>query len=220
MDLALFDLDNTLLGGDSDLEWGEFLMARGALDRATFEPLRRRLSADYHAGRLDVDAFYACQLGVLTRHPRAALEAWREEYLAQRIRPIIGPPARALIRRHQEQGALCAVVTGTSAFTTWPISRELGIPHLVATVPAWDGQRFTGAVRGTAAYGAGKVVRVGEWLESLGYCWESFGQTWFYSDSHNDLPLLEKVGRPVAVDPDPTLRRAAEARGWPILSLR
>ncbi len=220
MNLALFDLDHTLLAGDSDLEWGEFLIALGVLDRATYEPARLAFDADYHAGLLDLDSFYALQLGLLARHPRAALEAWRDEFVETRIRPLVAPGARALVRRHLEAGALAALVTATNAFVTAPIGRELGIPHLVATVPVFDGQRFTGEVRGTPAARDGKVARVEAWLESLGLWWTSFGESWCYSDSHNDLPLLTRVTHPVAVDPDDTLRRHALERGWPVISLR
>lgn len=220
MNLALFDLDHTLLAGDSDLEWGEFLISLGVLDRATYEPARLAFDADYHAGLLDLDSFYEFQLGLLARHPRAALEAWREEFVQSRVPSLIAPGARALVRRHLEAGALTALVTATNAFVTSPIGRELGIPHLVATVPAFDGERFTGAVRGPPAARDGKQARVEAWLESLGLWWTSFGESWFYSDSHNDLPLLTRVTHPVAVDPDDTLRRHALERGWPIISLR
>jgi HAD superfamily hydrolase (TIGR01490 family) len=219
-DLALFDLDETLLSGDSDIAWGEFLMERGVLDRATFQPRRQGFFDAYKAGTMDLAGFYRQQLEVLTLHPRAALEAWVEEYVATRIRPLITPRTRDLVRRHLDSGAVLALVTGTNAFTTGPIGRELGIPHLVATVPEWDGERFTGEVRGRPSAREGKVERVEDWLESLGLWWSSFGETWFYSDSHNDLPLLVKVSRPVAVDPDPILLQEASERGWPVISLR
>jgi HAD superfamily hydrolase (TIGR01490 family) len=219
-DLALFDLDKTLLSGDSDLAWGEFLMDRGILDRSVFLPVRQAFDVDYHAGRLDLPAFFRQQLEVLTLHPRAVLECLVAEYLDTRIRPLITEQTRELVHRHQSGGAMTALVTATNAFTTGPIGRELGIPHLIATVPAFDGHRFTGEVRGTPSAQDGKVERVEAWLESLGLWWTSFVQTWFYSDSHNDLPLLRKVSRPVAVDPDPLLLRTALEHGWEVLSLK
>jgi HAD superfamily hydrolase (TIGR01490 family) len=220
MDLALFDLDETLLSGDSDIAWGEFLMERGVLDRAIFQPQRQAFFDAYKAGTMDLAGFYRQQLEVLTRHPRAALEGWVAEYVATRIRPLITQRTRDLVRRHLDSGAVLALVTGTNAFTTGPIGRELGIPHLVATIPEWDGEQFTGEVRGRPSAREGKVERVEDWLESLGLWWSSFGETWFYSDSHNDLPLLVKVSRPVAVDPDPILLQEANVRGWPVISLR
>jgi phosphoserine phosphatase len=166
-DLALFDLDKTLLTGDSDLAWGEFLMEKGVLDRATFLPLRLAFYADYHAGTLDLTAFFRLQLEVLTRHPRNELEAWVTEFVTARVRPLITPRTRELVRRHLSGGAVAALVTATNAFTAGPIGRELGIPHLVATIPAFDGRCFTGEVRGTPAVMGGKVEQVEAWLESL-----------------------------------------------------
>jgi HAD superfamily phosphoserine phosphatase-like hydrolase len=137
-----------------------------------------------------------------------------------RIRPLIGLPARELVRRHLGADDLVAIVTATNSFVTGPIAREFGIEHLVATIPAHENGRFTGKPRGTPSFKGGKIERVEAWLESLGLWWGSFGQSWFYSDSHNDLPLMSKVSHPVAVDPDETLRRHAERQGWPAISLR
>ncbi len=218
--LALFDLDETLLHGDSDFEWTQFLISEGVLDRAGNEAKNAEFLAQYNAGTLDIDAFLACQLAPLTRYPRVQLDAWRQAFVATRIRPLLGAPARALVRRHRDEGAVLALVTATNSFITGPIARELGIEHLIATIPAWDGERFTGAARGTPSFRAGKVERVEAWLESLGSWWGAFDETWFYSDSHNDLPLLSRVSHPVAVDPDDTLREHAGARGWSIISLR
>jgi HAD superfamily phosphoserine phosphatase-like hydrolase len=133
---------------------------------------------------------------------------------------MIGTPARALVQRHLDEGALTAIVTATNSFVTGPIAREFGIEHLVATIPAWDGNHFTGKPRGTPAFKEGKIERVEAWLESLGFWWGSFEASHFYSDSLNDLPLLNQVKHPVAVDPDDTLRQHAQARGWPVISLR
>ncbi|MDP1526142.1 MAG: HAD family hydrolase [Rhodocyclaceae bacterium] len=220
MNLALFDLDNTLLAGDSDFEWAQFLISKGVLDREVHEAKNQAFYDDYKAGTLDIHAFLEFQLAPLARHARKELDAWHREFIATRIRPIIGSAARALVQRHLDTGDLCAIVTATNSFVTGPICREFAIPHLVATVPAQEGGQFTGAPRGLPAFREGKITRVDAWLESLGLWWGSFEQSWFYSDSLNDLPLLAKVSHPVAVDPDDTLRAHAAAHGWPILSLR
>jgi len=220
MNLTLFDLDNTLLSGDSDFEWAQFLITKGVLDHEVHEAQNQAFYADYKAGTLDIHAFLEFQLAPLARHAREELDAWHREFMETRIRPIIGMPARALVRRHLHADDLCAIVTATNSFVTGPICREFGIPHLVATVPAQENGRFTGAPRGLPAFRAGKIARVDAWLEELGLWWGAFDETRFYSDSLNDLPLLEKVNHPVAVDPDDTLRAHAAARGWPILGLR
>jgi HAD superfamily hydrolase (TIGR01490 family) len=220
MKLVLFDLDNTLLGGDSDFEWAQFLISKGVLDREVHEARNLEFFEQYKAGTLDIHAFLDFQLAPLSRHDREELDAWREEFVATRIRPIIGAPARALVQRHLDDDALVAIVTATNSFVTGPIAREFGIPHLIATVPAWDGEKFTGKARGTPSFKDGKIERVEAWLESLGYWWGSFEDSWFYSDSHNDLPLMKKVANPVAVDPDDTLRAHAREAGWRIISLR
>ncbi|MEW6164716.1 MAG: HAD family hydrolase [Pseudomonadota bacterium] len=220
MNLALFDLDNTLLAGDSDFEWAQFLISKGVLDREVHEARNQAFYDDYKAGTLDIHAFLQFQLAPLARHAREELDAWHREFVATRIRPLIGAAARALVRRHLDAGDLCAIVTATNSFVTGPICREFGIAHLIATVPAQENGRFTGAPRGLPAFREGKIARVEAWLESLGLWWGAFGESWFYSDSLNDLPLLAKVSHPVAVDPDDTLRAHAAARGWPILGLR
>ncbi len=220
MKLVLFDLDNTLLAGDSDHSWGQFLVDKGVLDREVQQTRNDAFFADYQAGTLDINAFLEFQLAPLARYPRAQLDAWHDEFLAEVIRPLITPLARTLVQQHLDQGALVAVVTATNAFVTAPIVREFGIPHLIATIPAQENGRFTGEVRGTPAFQAGKIDRVNAWLESLALNHDCFSERWFYSDSHNDLPLLEIVSHPVAVDPDDKLRTHATAAGWPVISLR
>ena len=220
MELALFDLDNTLLAGDSDFEWAQYLISRGVLDREVHEAANRRFYEQYKAGTLDIHEFLDFQLKPLSRHSRAELDAWHRDFMATRIRPIMTPAAKALVRQHLDAGALCAVVTATNSFVTWPIAHEFGIPHLIGTIPAQETGHFTGKPRGIPSFREGKITRVEQWLESLGLCWASFDRSWFYSDSHNDLPLLEKVSQPVAVDPDDTLRAHAEKAGWTLLSLR
>lgn len=220
MDLVLFDLDNTLLAGDSDFEWAQFLISKGVLDREVYEARNQTFYDQYKAGTLDIFEFLDFQLKPLARHSRAQLDAWHQEFLDTRIRPMMTPQSQALVKEHLASGAVVAIVTATNSFVTGPIARAFGIPHLVATIPAQENGAFTGKPRGTPAFKAGKIERVEAWLESLGLCWESFGKSSFYSDSHNDLPLMKKVNNPVAVDPDDTLRAHATAQGWPVISLR
>ena len=220
MDLVLFDLDNTLLAGDSDFEWAQFLISKGVLDKEVHEARNQVFYDQYKAGTLDIFEFLDFQLKPLARHSRAQLDAWHREFMDTRIRPIMTPQARALVKAKLDAGAIVAVVTATNSFVTGPIVRAFGIPHLVATVPAQENGAFTGKPRGTPAFKSGKIERVEGWLESLGLWWDSFENSSFYSDSHNDLPLMGKVTHPVAVDPDDTLRAHAQAQGWPVISLR
>ena len=220
MDLVLFDLDNTLLAGDSDFEWAQFLISKGVLDKEVHEARNQVFYDQYKAGTLDIFEFLDFQLKPLARHSRAQLDAWHREFMDTRIRPIMTPQARALVTAKLDAGAIVAVVTATNSFVTGPIVRAFGIPHLVATVPAQENGAFTGKPRGTPAFKSGKIERVEAWLESLGLWWDSFENSSFYSDSHNDLPLMNMVGNPVAVDPDDTLRAHATAQGWPVISLR
>ena len=220
MDLVLFDLDNTLLAGDSDFEWAQFLISKGVLDKEVHEARNQVFYDQYKAGTLDIFEFLDFQLKPLARHSRAQLDAWHREFMDTRIRPIMTPQARALVKSQLDAGAIVAVVTATNSFVTGPIVRAFGIPHLVATVPAQENGAFTGKPRGTPAFKSGKIERVEGWLESLGLWWDSFENSSFYSDSHNDLPLMNMVGNPVAVDPDDTLRAHAIAQSWPVISLR
>ncbi len=220
MELVLFDLDNTLLAGDSDFEWAQFLISKGVLDKEVYEARNQQFYDQYKAGTLDIFEFLDFQLKPLARHSRAQLDAWHREFMDTRVRPMMTPKAQALVKQHLDAGAVVAIVTATNSFVTGPIARAFGIPHLVATIPAQEDGAFTGKPRGTPAFKAGKIERVEAWLESLGLCWESFAKSSFYSDSHNDLPLMNKVGNPVAVDPDDTLRAHAGNHGWPVISLR
>lgn len=222
MNLALFDLDNTLLSGDSDFEWAQFLISKGVVDRELQEAKNNQFYAQYKAGTLDIYEFLAFQLMPLTRHSRSELDAWHVEYMEKHILPIMGAEARDVVKQHIDNGDLCAIVTATNSFVTGPIARAFGIPHLIATIPAVDPQTgaFSGAPRGTPSFREGKIERVEAWLESLGLCWASFEDSFFYSDSHNDLPLMQKVKTPVAVDPDDTLRQHSEEAGWITISLR
>ncbi len=222
MNLALFDLDNTLLAGDSDFEWAQFLISKGVVDREVQEARNIQFYEQYKAGTLDIQEFLAFQLAPLARHARPELDAWHAEYLDRHIRPIMTLKARTLVLEHLAAGDLCAIVTATNSFVTGPIAREFGIQHLIGTIPAVDvaSGAFTGASTGIPSFQSGKIVRVEQWLQDLGLWWGSFDNSYFYSDSHNDLPLMQKVKTPIAVDPDDKLRAHASAAGWTLLSLR
>ena len=217
MKLALFDLDNTLLAGDSDFEWAQFLIEQGVLDREVYEARNEEFFAQYKAGTLDIYEFLDFQLKPLSRHPRRVLEAWHREFMTRKILPIVRDSARELVERHR--GDLRAIITATNSFVTGPIATEFGVEHLIATEPEERDGEFTGQVTDIPCFREGKVQRLEAWLESQGRSLDAFEQSWFYSDSLNDLPLLSKVTHPVAVDPDDTLRSHAETRGWPVISL-
>lgn len=220
MNLTLFDLDNTLLAGDSDYAWGQFLIERGVLARDAYEAQNAAFFEQYKAGTLDIHEYLGFALRPLAAHSAAALARWHAEFMQVCILPMITPAARALVARHRDAGDLCAVVTATNSFVTAPIAHEFGVPHLLATEPESAAGRFTGRVAGTPCFREGKILRVEQWLAGLGHRLEAFGASRFYSDSHNDLPLLERVRQPVAVDPDPQLAAEAARRGWPVMSLR
>ena len=220
MQLALFDLDNTLLAGDSDFEWGRFLITVGAIDEELHLAKNAQFYEDYKQGTLDIHAFLEFQLKPLSAHPRKQLDAWHARYMEQVIRPIITPQARALVEKHRANGDLLCIITATNGFVTGPIAKEFGIEHLIATTPEEIDGEYTGRVAGVPSFKEGKITRLLQWLESRGESLESFETSWFYSDSHNDLPLMKLVDHPVAVTPDPTLKTYAEEQGWPIISLR
>jgi HAD superfamily hydrolase (TIGR01490 family) len=217
MNLALFDLDNTLLAGDSDFEWAQFLIEKGVLDREIYEARNQAFYDQYKAGTLDIREFLDFQLKPLARHERAVLDAWHAEYVARKILPIIRDSARGLVARHR--GDTRVLITATNSFVTAPIAREFGIERLIATDPEERDGQFTGGVAGIPCFREGKVERLEGWLRSQDLTLASFERSWFYSDSLNDLPLLERVTDPVAVDPDETLRAHAQSRGWPVISL-
>lgn len=220
MNLCLFDLDNTLLSGDSDYEWGQYLIDEGVLDREEYERRNAAYYDQYKSGTLDIHEFLAFALRPLADNEPADLARWHAGFMKKRILPMIGEAARGLVRRHLAAGDLCAVVTATNSFVTRPIVREFGIPHLVATEPESVDGRYTGNVSGTPCFREGKIERVDAWLAGLGHRLAGFGTSAFYSDSLNDLPLLQRVTHPVAVDPDDRLRAEAANRGWPIITLR
>jgi HAD superfamily hydrolase (TIGR01490 family) len=221
--LALFDLDNTLLPFDSDYEWGQFLVRQGVVDGIDYAQKNEQFYADYKLGKLDIDAFLRFALKPLSEHPRAQLQQWHDAFMAEVIIGKLHPASIALVKRHQDAGDLCCVVTATNSFVTRPIVNAFGIAHLVATEPATINneatQMFTGAVHGIPSFREGKIQRVRDWLASLGHTMEQMEKSYFYSDSLNDLPLLEAVSHPIATNPDPRLRAEAEKRQWPILEL-
>ncbi|HWQ94823.1 MAG TPA: HAD family hydrolase [Gammaproteobacteria bacterium] len=217
MSLAIFDLDNTLLGGDSDYLWGKFLAEQGVVDAAHYERENLRFYKEYQAGTLDIHTFLEFQLKPLTQHPLDVLHGWRERFLSEKIWPIVLPKAVALVERHRAQGDILLIITATNRFITEPIAARFGVPHLLASEGEIREGRYSGKVKGTPCFREGKVTRLTEWLQEHGQTLEG---SWFYSDSHNDIPLLERVNHPVAVDPDAELARRATDKGWPIISLR
>ncbi|WP_173062811.1 HAD family hydrolase [Sulfurimicrobium lacus] len=220
MRLALFDLDNTLLAGDSDFEWAQFLIEQGVLDQEVYEARNQAFYDQYKAGTLDIHEFLDFQLKPLARHTRSQLDAWHREFMQRKILPIVTAKGRELVKRHLQEADLVAIVTATNSFVTRPIAQEFGVEHLIATEPEQVNGEFTGKVSGTPSFREGKITRLDAWLASRGVQWGDVTESHFYSDSLNDLPLLQRVSHPVAVDPDPTLKAHAERHGWPILSLR
>jgi HAD superfamily hydrolase (TIGR01490 family) len=218
--VSLFDLDNTLLGGDSDYGWAQFLIEQGVVDADDYERRNAAFFADYKAGRLDIHAFLQFQLKPLADNEPARLFAWRARFIAEKIQPMVLPAGRTLVKTRIDAGDLVAVVTATNSFITRPIADLYGVRHLVATEAEVVGGRFTGRPHGEPCFQAGKLVCVNAWLAGLQRELSDFAESWFYSDSHNDLPLLRAVTHPVAVDPDPLLAAEAAARGWPIASWR
>jgi len=215
--LAIFDLDNTLLAGDSDYLWGRFLVEQGLVDGDFYERENLRFMHEYEAGTLDILEFLEFSLKPLSEMEPGQLAELHRRFMAEKIQPIILPRGRELIDRHRASGDTLLIVTATNSFVTRPIADALGIEHLVATEPERIDGRYTGRVDGTPSFREGKVTRLLQWLDAHG---ENLAGSTFYSDSHNDLPLLEMVDHPVAVDPDDTLADHARARGWPIISLR
>ena len=218
MTLAIFDLDNTLLAGDSDHSWGEFLIAQGLVDEHQHRAENDRFYEDYKSGSLDILAYQEFVLEFLTHHSSERLTALHQEFMASAIEPLLLPKAQALVDKHRQEGHTLLVITATNDFVTAPIVAHHGIEHLIATTAEQVDGRYTGKVVGTPSFQQGKIERLNEWLKHHPNL--SVDGAFFYSDSHNDLPLLELVDNPVAVDPDDTLRAFAEQQQWPIISLR
>jgi HAD superfamily hydrolase (TIGR01490 family) len=220
LNLALFDLDNTLLAGDSDFQWGQFLIEEGLLDREKHEVKNIEFYEDYKAGRLDIYAFLEFQLKPLSDHPRATLNALHQQYMERKVHPMMTQKAKDLVNKHKANGDLLMIITATNSFVTGPIATAFGVEHLIGTDPEQVDGEFTGKVSGLPSFQEGKVIRLKEWLAARGQSLSDFETTWFYSDSHNDLPLMKQVAKPVAVDPDDILRDYAQQQDWPIISLR
>ena len=218
MTLALFDLDNTLLAGDSDHAWGEFLAEKGHVDADAYARANDRFFADYQAGTLDINAFCQFVFAVLACNTPATLAQWHAEFMRERIEPMLLPKAQALLERHRQLGHTLVIITATNQFVTGPIAKRLGVEHLIATQPEQDANgNYTGQVLGVPCFQEGKITRLEAWLKDHD---DSLDGSWFYSDSRNDLPLLERVTHPIAVDADPILASIADERGWQQLSLR
>jgi len=219
MDLALFDLDHTLLPIDSDYEWGRFLARVGAVDEAHQQLENDRFYRDYQAGTLDIGAFLAFQLAPLAAFPPAQLRQWHDQFMAEVITPALRPAAHALVARHRDRGDLCAIITATNEFVTAPIAQRFGIEHLIATLVERRGDGYTGKPTGVPSFREGKIIRLDQWLASRGTQLSDFPRSTFYSDSANDIALLERVTDPVATNPDSKLAAVALARGWRTLAL-
>ncbi len=217
MALAIFDLDNTLLCGDSDHLWGDFLVELGVVDAELYQQANDRFYREYNEGKLDIFEFLHFSLKPLSEHAPDRLYSWREQFVSERIEPIILPAGLELIQKHREAGDTLLIITATNSFVTTPIAQRLGIEHLIATTPEMVDGRYTGQVAGIPSYKEGKIERLNQWLASSQH---NLDGSCFYSDSHNDIPLLEIVDKPIAVDPDEALTQHAKNRAWPIISLR
>jgi len=220
LNLALFDLDNTILAGDSDYNWSRFLIQEGYLDGAIHAEKNEKFYEDYKAGTLDIYAFVEFQFKPLARNPRIVLNQLLKKYVEEVIKPMITEKARALVKRHQDEGDLIIVITATNSFITKPIAELFGIENLIGTDPEEKEGEFTGKVSGLPSFKEGKVTRLEAWLKGKNLSLASFENSYFYSDSHNDLPLMQKVTHPVAVDSDDVLSEYAKSKGWPQISLR
>ena len=216
--LTLFDLDHTLLPIDSDYEWGQFLVRVGAVDPIEYSRRNADFYAQYEEGILDPVEYLEFALGALAQFPRQQLNAWHEQFMREVILPSIRPVARHLLSRHEKD--LIAIVTATHLFITQPIAKAFGVEHILASVPEETAQgEFTGKCLGVPNFAKGKVIHVENWLARLGKSWDSFEKSYFYSDSQNDLPLLERVTHPIATNPNTRLKAVADSRGWPVLNL-
>ena len=217
MTLAIFDLDNTLIADDSDYLWGKFLVDQGIVDRLVYDKINAQFYEDYQNGTLDMMAFLRFALVPLAAHPIEQLQNWRKDFINIIITPLLLDKAKALIEKHRAQGDTLLVITATNSFITAPIVALYGIEHLIATTPEMIDGKYTGNVNGIPCFQEGKVTRLNEWLTLNN---EKLEGSYFYSDSHNDLPLLKLVDFPVAVDPDEKLRDFADTQKWEIISLR
>lgn len=220
MNLAIFDLDHTLLPLDSDYEWGRFLVRIGAVDANAFAKRNAAFYAQYEAGTLDPVEYLEFALGTLAQFPRTQLDAWHTQFMEEVIRPAIRPSALELVRRHRDADDLVVIVTATNRFVTAPIARAFSIANLIAAEPELDERgEITGRLRGIPTSGQGKVIHLEQWLAAKGKRLDSFPRSYFYSDSQNDIPLLSAVSDPIATNPNAKLATHAQAHGWPIMTL-
>jgi HAD superfamily hydrolase (TIGR01490 family) len=215
--LAIFDLDNTLIADDSDFLWGQFLVDQGIVDKAQYETANAKFYDDYRQGTLDIVEFLRFSLRPLANNPVEQLYSWRTQFIAEIITPILLKPAQQLVDKHRDKGDTLLVITATNRFVTEPIVKLYGIEHLLATTPEFIAGKYTGGFSGVPCFREGKVTLLNEWLKNST---ETLEDSWFYSDSHNDLPLLQLVDHPVAVDPDEKLASIAKEANWSMISLR
>lgn len=216
MNLVLFDLDHTLLNGDTQSEWGRYLGDRGIINFKEYQKAMALFAHDYHQGKLDIHALMRFQIAILKEHPLVTLPAWREQFVEERIRPLIAKGAWKTLREHQQQGDVLILITATNEFLTKPIAKLLGIPHLIASQEEYDSEGvLTGHFSGIPSYREGKIKRFHQWLET--HQRSNYQEIWFYSDSHNDLPLLSIVDQPIAVNPDAQLHEHALKNHWKIV---
>ncbi|WP_221793112.1 HAD family hydrolase [Oceanobacter mangrovi] len=217
MALAIFDLDHTLLSDDSDHAWGQYLVDQGIVDPQTHKYRNDVFYEQYKAGTLNIHEYLKFALQPLLDNSLEQMLEHRERFLSERIRPLISQQARELVQLHKDQGDTLLIITATNGFITYPIAEELGIEHIIAPHPEVINGQYTGGIVGIPSFQEGKVTRLIEWLGEHGI---GMKNAWFYSDSHNDLPLLRLVSNPVAVDPDPKLAAEAKRLGWPVISLQ
>lgn len=217
MRLAIFDLDNTLIAGDSDHSWGEFLVRKKLVDEQVYAQANDRFYQDYKLGTLDIHQYLAFSLAPLQQHSMIELERLHQEFMRDNIEPMMLPKSASLLQQHRDQGDYLLIITATNSFVTRPIARYLGVDDILATEPEVQNNRYTGRTTGTPCFQEGKVIRLQEWLKQHQ---RQLDDAFFYSDSINDLALLEQVANPVAVDPDERLAKVAEEKGWQIISLR
>ena len=217
MALAIFDLDNTLIAGDSDHSWGEFLVDQNIVDRQLYKRMNDKFYADYESGCLDIFAYLEFSLEPLTRFTLEELDKLHQQFMRDVIEPMKLGQAEALINHHRQAGDRLLVITSTNRFIVEPICKSLGIDEIIATDLQIIDRKYTGRVEGTPTFKEGKVTRFNQWLKEQKTSSEG---SYFYSDSINDMPLLTEVAYPIAVDPDSTLRKEAESRNWKIISLR
>lgn len=217
MNLAIFDLDNTLLAGDSDYLWGQFLVEKKLVDPVLYEQENQRFYDEYKEGTLDIFEFLEFSLAPLSQHSLDSLNALHREFMEQKIDSIWLPKAEELLEKHRQKNDFLLIITATNHFVTAPIAEKLGVDDIIATMPEQINNHYTGKVSGTPCFQNGKVERLTKWLEENNYTLEN---SYFYSDSYNDLPLLLEVTHPIAVDPDERLKNHSQANNWPIISLR